>query len=134
MKATWILFLLFMMTACSKERDNAESSKFTTGTYSGEKAIYYVSTHSESVDTILISFDNNTYSYSGSNRLDFGRGNYLLKNNSIDFNDEEARIALYTWDWILAGTHQLRITRDSLILNQDSPDFRVSCRLIKTSD
>jgi hypothetical protein len=71
---------------------------------------------------------------SNSFALDFGRGNYLLKNNSIDFNDEEARIALYAWEWILGGTHQLRIAGESLILNQNTQNFSVSCRLIKTAE
>jgi hypothetical protein len=109
-------------------------SEFTSGTYSGEKTIYYPGTDYESVDTISITFDSGTYIYSGSNTLDFGRGNYLIKNNSIDLNDEEARIDLYTWDWILSGTHQFRINGDSLILNQDSQDHIVSCRLAKASE
>jgi hypothetical protein len=133
MKAAGIVLLLVIMTACNKENDNTEGSKFATGTYSGEKSIYYVSAHSESVDTITINFESNTYSYFSSNTLDFGRGNYLIKNNSIDLNDDEARIALYSWEWILSGTHQYQIIGDSLILNQTSPNHKVSCRLIKAA-
>ena len=58
-------------------------------------------------------------------------GNYLIKNNSIEFNDDEARIALYSWEWILGGTHKFRIIGDSLILNQNGSYIQVSCRFKK---
>jgi hypothetical protein len=134
MKTIVILVLITAAFCYQCTKDNTESSEFTTGTYSGEKSIYNLNTHSESVDTIAINFEGNTYSYSGSNTLDYGRGNYLIKKNSIDFNDEEARIALYSWEWILGGTHQFRITGDSLNMNQNRPGFQVSCRLIKTAE
>lgn len=82
----------------------------------------------DSVDTITIQFDSTTYSYSSSNTLDFGKGNYLIKNNSIEFNDELVRDDLYTWDWILSGTYNLQITEDSIILNQNKPGLQISCR------
>jgi major membrane immunogen (membrane-anchored lipoprotein) len=129
-----ILFILVIILSCfgCKKVDN-ENSKFTTGTYYGEKTIYYSDTHYESLDTITIKFDSNTYSYSGSDALDFGRGNYLIKNNSIEFNDDEARNALYSWEWILGGTHKFRIIGDSLILNQNGSYIQVSCRFKKIS-
>jgi hypothetical protein len=127
-----ILFTLAIILSCyGCKKDDNELSKFTAGTYSGEKTIYYSDTHFESLDTITIKFDSNTYSYSGSDALDFGRGNYLIKNSSIEFNDDEARIALYTWEWILAGTHKFQIIGDSLIMNQNGSYIQVSCRLKK---
>ncbi len=112
-----IAFFLVLIIACygCKKNDN-EASKFNIGTFQGEKTIYYPSTHCESVDTITIQFDSTTYSYSSSNALDIGRGNYLIKNNSVEFNDEEFRIALYTWDWIIAGMYNFRTIDDSIIL------------------
>jgi major membrane immunogen (membrane-anchored lipoprotein) len=127
-----IIFILVIILSCyGCKKDDNETSKFTTGTYSGEKTIYYSDTHYESLDKITIKFDSSTYSYSGSDALDFGRGNYLIKNNSIEFNDDEVRIALYTWDWILGGMHQFRTIGDSLILNQNGSYIQVSCRLKK---
>jgi major membrane immunogen (membrane-anchored lipoprotein) len=125
-----IMFILVIILSCfgCKKVDN-EISKFTTGTYSGEKAIYYLDTHYKSFDTITIKFDSTTYSYSSSYTLDFGRGNYLIKNNSIEFNDDESRNDLYSWEWILGGTHKFQMTGDSLILNQNGSYIQVSCRL-----
>jgi hypothetical protein len=112
-------------------KDNTEISKFDTGTYSGTKTIYYLDTHYQSVDTITIRFDSSTYSYSGSDALDFGRGNYLIKSNSIEFNDNEARNDLYSWEWILVGAHNFRLNGDSLVLNQNGSYIQITCRLIK---
>jgi hypothetical protein len=129
-KTIFILVIILSFYGC-KKIDN-ESPKFATGTYTGEKAIYYLGTNSTSVDTITIKFDISTYSYSGSDALDFGRGNYLIKRNSVEFNDDEARNALYSWEWILVGSHKFRINGDSLVLIQDGSFIQVSCRLIKT--
>jgi major membrane immunogen (membrane-anchored lipoprotein) len=128
-KMTLILVIILAFCGCKKE-DN-EITEFTAGTYSGEKTIYYSDTHHESLDTITIKFERESYSYSGSDALDFGRGNYLIKKNSIEFNDDEARNALYSWEWILAGNHNFRITGDSLIMNQNDSYVKVSCRLKK---
>jgi hypothetical protein len=130
-KIIFIPLIIISLHGCKKD-DNG-ISKFETGTYSGEKTIYYSGTHYESVDTITIRFENNAYSYTGSYALDYGRGNYLIKNNSVEFNNDEARIALYTWDWILGGIHKFRMTGDSLILNQSSPYIQISCRLKRTT-
>ena len=122
-----ILVLISIISSCRK--DNTEISKLSSGTYYGEKTIYYSDTHYESVDTITIRFDSTTYTYSSSESLDFGKGNYLIKNNSIEFKDEVARIALYTWDWILGGTYKLQMTDDSIMLNQNNSYIQISCRL-----
>jgi major membrane immunogen (membrane-anchored lipoprotein) len=128
-KITVILVINLFCYGCKK--DDNEILKFSTGTYSGEKTIYYSDTHYKSLDTISIKFDNNTYSYSGSGALDFGRGNYLIKNNSIEFNDDEARNALYSWEWILGGIHNFRVIADSLIMNQNGSYIQVTSRLKK---
>jgi hypothetical protein len=128
-KIIFILVIILSFYGC-KKIDN-ESPKFATGTYTGEKAIYYLGTNSTSVDTITIKFDSTTYSYSGSGALDYGRGNYLINDNSVEFNDDEARNALYSWEWILGGTHKFQMIGDSLILNQNGSYIQVSCRLIR---
>jgi hypothetical protein len=129
-----IVFLLAIIAVCfGCSKDENEISKFSTGTYSGVKTIYYLSTQYESVDTITIKFDKSTYSYTGSGDLDFGRGNYLLKENTIKFNDEEARIALYSWDWIIGGVYQFKTIDDSIILNQNGSYIQVSCILKKVA-
>ncbi len=130
-RIAFFLVLIIAWYGC-KKNDN-ETSKFNIGTFQGEKTIYYPSTHYESADTITIQFDSTTYSYSSSNALDFGRGNYLIKNNSVEFKDEEFRIALYTWDWILSGTFNLQITDGLIILNQNNLGNQISCRLKRIS-
>jgi hypothetical protein len=127
-----ILLILIIISTCfgCKKVDN-ENSKFNTGTYTGEKTIYYPDSHHESLDTITIKFDSNSYTYSGSDALDFGRGNYVVETNSIEFNDDEARNALYSWEWILGGTHTFRMMGDSLVLNQNGLHLKVTCRLKK---
>ena len=129
-----IAFFLVLIIACygCKKNDN-ETSKFNIGTFQGEKTIYYPNTHYESVDTITIQFDSTTYSYSSSNALDIGRGNYLIKDNSVEFNDELVRDDLYTWDWILSGTFNLQITDGLIILNQNNLGNQISCRLKRIS-
>jgi len=126
-----MFILVFILSCYGCKKVDDESSKFTTGTYSGEKTIYYLDIHNKSFDTITIKFDSNTYSYSGSDALDFGRGNYLIKSNSVEFNDDEARNALYSWEWILGGTHKFQMIGDSLILNQNGSYIQFSCRLKK---
>ena len=125
----FLLSIVVIFYSCIKE--NSEISEFVTGTYSGEKSIFYLGTNSTSVDTITIKFDSGTYSYSGSSTLDYGRGNYVIKDNSIEFNDGLFRNALYSWEWILGGTHQLRMVGDSLILNQNGSYIQVSCKFKK---
>jgi hypothetical protein len=126
-----ILWLVIIVSCYRCTKDNSDFSKFVTGTYSGEKSIFYLGSNSTSVDTITIKFDSGTYSYSGSSTLDYGRGNYVIIENSIEFSDGLARNALYSWEWILGGTHQLRMVVDSLILNQNGSYVQVTCRLVK---
>ena len=130
MKRT-IFFLVLILSCYGCTKENSEFSKFATGTYYGEKTIYYLGTYNKSVDTITIKFASSTYSYIGSDALDFGRGNYLIKNNSIEFKDDEARNALYSWEWILVGEHKFRLNGDSLILNKNGSYIQVSLRLMK---
>jgi len=126
-----ILVLLISFYGCTK--DSYLATSFTTGSYSGTKSIYYTGTHLQSIDTITINFDINTYDYGGSNSLDFGHGSYSLSNNSIEFHDDLARITLYSWDWIIGGKYQLKTKNDPLILTQNNPYRPVTCRLKKVS-
>jgi len=128
-KLIFLLAFVVVLSGCKKDENGI--TKFKIGTFHGEKTIYYPSTRYGSVDTITIQFDSTTYSYSSSNALDFGRGNYLIKNNSIEFNDELVRNDLYTWDWIFSGMYNLQITDDSIILNQNKPGLQISCRFKK---
>jgi hypothetical protein len=125
--------LCFLVSLCGCTKAGYEVSSFTTGTYSGTKSIYYTSTHLQSIDTITINFDINTYDYGGSNILDFGSGSYSLRNNAIEFHDAVARNMLYSWDWIIGGKYQLKTKNDSLILTQNNPYRPVTCRLKKVS-
>jgi hypothetical protein len=127
-KIMFILVIILYGYGCNKD-DNG-ITKFKIGTFHGEKTTYLY-TPNESVDTITIKFDSTTYSYSTSNTLDFGRGKYFIKDNSIEFNDELVRNALYTYDWILSGMYNLQITDDSIILNQNKQGLQISCRLKK---
>jgi hypothetical protein len=129
-KIAFFIVLIIAWYGCKK--DDKEISKFAPGTYFGEKTIYYSSTHYESIDTITINFDSTTYTYSSSDALDFGKGNYFIKNDSIGFNDLEIRTALYTWDWILSGMYKFVIIDDSMILDSKYYNVQISCRLKKT--
>jgi len=127
-----VLVVIASCYGCSK--DDAETSKFVTGTFSGIKTVHNFNTNYDFTDTITIMFEHTKYTYFGSTFLnpgDSGYGNFLIKNNSIEFEDVVARIDLYTWDWILGGVHQLRISGDSLIMNQKSSSLQISCRLKK---
>jgi hypothetical protein len=130
-----IIFLLVFIVSCyGCTKDNNEISKFKIGTFYGEKIVHYFGTNYDFVDTITIEFESTKYTYSGStfpHPPDFGSGNYLIKNNSIEFNDEVARNALYTWDWILVGMYKFRTIDDSIILNQNNSYIQISCRLKK---
>jgi hypothetical protein len=128
----FLLVSILLSFGCTKH--DPESSVLKIGTYTGVKRIYYQSTRFESADTITLTFDTDGYSYSGSGNLDFGRGTYLLKDNTIQFNDEEARVALYSWDWIITGFYQYKLIDDSLILNHDGSNVQISCRLRKSTN
>jgi hypothetical protein len=128
-KLIYTIVLLSIISGCKK--DDNEVPDFKTGTYYGEKTVYHIDTHYESTDTITIRFDSTAYSYSGSEALDWGSGNYLIKNDSIAFNDMNARITLYTWDWILGGMYKYEINNDSLFLNNKYFNILISCRLRK---
>lgn len=129
--AMFILVIMAAIYGCA--RDNNEASSFTTGTFYGIKSVYYPDTHNQSIDTITIKFEGATYAYSGSNGLDFGRGSYLLKNSAIEFNDDVARNALYSWEWIIGGTFQLKTINDSIILNQNGAYVNITCKLQKVT-
>ena len=125
----FILAIIASLYGCKKS-DNGILT-FKSGTYIGEKTIYYPDTRQESSDTITIRFDSTSYIYTGSDPLDFGRGNYLIQNSSIEFKDDVARIALYSWEWILGGLYNFQITDDLMILNQNGSHLQISCRLRK---
>lgn len=121
-----------ILSGCQKEK--IEISKFSAGTYYGEKDIHYFSTNTFIRDTITIKFDSIKYIYSGSHSLDYGKGNYLISDDSIEFNDEYARITLYSWDWILSGKYDVRSSDDSLILSKKYYNQLTTCRLTKITE
>jgi len=129
-----ILFLLLIAGSIwGCEKDSNQIQKNQLGTFRGNKTIYYFSTHLSSTDTITMQLDDSTYSYSElnvQNTLDFGRGYYTIQNDSIQFNDDEARVALYSWSWIISGKFRFEYTDDAtLILNQKNSDRQTSCIL-----
>jgi hypothetical protein len=129
-----ILFLLLIAgSVWNCKKDSGQIQKIQPGTFHGEKTVYYFSTHLTSSDTITMQLDDSTYSYSElnvQNTLDFGRGNYIIQNDSVQFNDDEARVALYSWSWIISGKFRFEFGNDGvLILNKNFPDRQISCRL-----
>jgi len=128
----FILLIILYSYGCNKD-DNG-ITKFKIGTFSGKKVVHYSGTNYDFADTVTIKFENTKYTYSGltsTHPSDCGSGNYLIKDNSIEFNDELVRNDLYTWDWILSGLYNLQITDDSIILNQNRPGIQISCRFKK---
>lgn len=128
-KVIFLLAIIILCYGCAK--DNTEISKFVTGTYYGEKVIHYFSTNITTTDTLTIKFDSIKHMYSGSDALDYGKGRYSFKNDSVEFNDELARNALYSWDWILGGMYKYRIIDDSMILNRRYFNRQIIYRLKK---
>jgi hypothetical protein len=127
MKKTAILFaILLLVISCEKKPD---SPALAGETYHGIKKVYYSSTDLTSSDTITLVFDADTYSYSGSNALDYGKGRYIISDDLIRFNDEYARNTLYTWDWILSGEFKHTSSGDSLILTRSYYGQEITCRL-----
>jgi hypothetical protein len=128
-----IFLLLYIVSCCGCEHDT-EIQKFTTGTYYGEKITHYLYMDITFYDTISIKFDGIKYIYTCSNALDYGGGNYFIKNDSLEFNDEYARNALYSWAWILGGMYKYKIIDDSLFLNNMYYGNRTTCRLVKVAE
>jgi hypothetical protein len=127
MKKTAILFAIALLViSCEKKPD---SPALAGETYHGIKKVYYSSTELTSSDTITLVFDADTYSYSGSNALDYGKGKYIISDDVIQFNDEYARNTLYTWDWILSGEFKHKSSGDSLILTRSYYGQEITCRL-----
>jgi hypothetical protein len=137
MKKTTIIFLVIIASCYGCSKDDNETIKYVTGTFSGQKTVHYFGTNTDFTDTIKIIFENTKYTYFSSTSKqpgDSGYGSFLIKNNSIEFKDEVARITLYTWDWILSGNYQFQIAGDSLFLNQKNSSKEISCRLKKVTN
>jgi hypothetical protein len=129
MKKTAILLaILLLVISCEKKPD---SPALAGETYHGIKEVYYSSTDITSTDTITLVFDTDTYSYSGSNALDYGKGRYIISGEVIQFNDEYARNTLYPWDWILSGQFKHKSIGDSLILTRSYYGQDITCRLVR---
>jgi hypothetical protein len=130
-----IMFLLMLIVSCyGCNKIENPFTKFKIGTFSGVKIVHYFGTNYDFMDTLTIKFESTEYSYLGltsTHPLDCGSGNYIIKDNSIEFNDELVRTDNLTWDWILSGMFNLQITDDSIILNQNKPGLQISCRLKK---
>jgi hypothetical protein len=129
-----LLVLAFFFISCERNNYLPVSVELKNGTYSGVKVIYYPAVDYHASDTISVVFDDQSYSYSGISALDYGRGSYKIKGDSIHMNDEDFRIALYSWDWILSGKYQIRLSGDSLILSRKNFTQVTTCRLLKISE
>jgi len=134
-KKSIIKILIYTIAAVSIisgcQKDENEISKFSAGTYYGEKTIRNFSTNNYACDTITIKFDSVKYLYSGSWELDYGKGNYFISNDSIEFYDELFRNTMHSWNWILSGKYKFRLIDDSLILSQRYYNQLITCRLTK---
>jgi hypothetical protein len=131
-----LLILVVIMYGYGCNKDDNGITKFKIGTFSGEKTVHYFGTNYDFMDTLTIKFESTKYSYSGltsTHPSDFGNGIYLIKDNSIEFDDEVARNDLYTWDWIIVGMYNFRIIGDSIILIQNKAGLQITCRLKKIS-
>ena len=125
------IVMMMIITGCTKH--DYSIPEFQAGTFQGVKIVNWGSTHTILTDTITIEFDNGHYSYSTRNSLnqlpDYGRGTYSVLSDLVEFNDEEARITLYTWDWILGGKFEFASSGDSLLLIQKFSYKQISCKL-----
>lgn len=130
-----LFFLLIAGSVWGCKKDSSQIQKIQSGTFRGEKTVYYFSTHLMSTDTISLQLDDSTYSYSElnvQNTLDYGRGNYTIQNDSVQFKDDEARVALYSWSWIIGGKFRFEYLDDAiLIMNQKNSDRQTSCILYR---
>jgi len=126
----FLAFALFFIS-CERKIELIDPTTFKTGTYYGEKDIHYFSTNTYTHDTITIKFDSVKYLYSGSWELDYGKGNYFISNDSIEFIDGLFRNAMHSWNWILSGKYKFRFIDDSLIISQWHSNQLITCRLTK---
>ncbi|HAQ21365.1 MAG TPA: hypothetical protein DCR40_19370 [Prolixibacteraceae bacterium] len=128
MKTLIISFVLILFfVACQKEENDL--LKFRFGTYYGIRYSNYENVGINRLDTITVNFEVVKYNYSGTHTLDYGSGNYYILNDSIGFNDENARITLYSWEWILSGMYKYKLTGDSLFLFRNNKTLNISYRL-----
>ena len=134
MRTFKIIFLLIIVSCAGCTKDDNGISKFSAGTYYGEKTIQNFSTNNYACDTITIKFESLKYLYSGSWELDYGKGNYFISNDSIEFNDELFRNTMHSWNWILSGKYKFRLIDDSLILSQRYYNQLITCRLTKIAE
>jgi hypothetical protein len=134
MRTFKIIFLLIIVSCAGCTKHDNGISKFSAGTYYGEKTIQNFSTNNYACDTITIKFESLKYLYSGSWELDYGKGNYFISNDSIEFNDELFRNTMHSWNWILSGKYKFRLIDDSLILSQRYYNQLITCRLTKIAE
>ena len=129
----FLAFALFFIS-CEEKDLGLNPTTFKTGTYFGRKIIRNFSTNNYTFDTITIKFDSEKYVYTGSWELDFGKGNFSISNDSVEFNDELFRNAMHSWNWILSGMYKFRLIDDSLILSQSYYNQLIICRLTKIAE
>jgi len=128
------LFLIIIISCYGCTEYNDEIPKFPTGIFYGEKTIHYLLTDTITRDTVTIKFDNIKYIYSSSWSLDYGKGNYVISNDSIEFYDEKFRNTLYTWDWIISGKFEYKLADDLLVLKKRQNNQLTTCSLKKIGE
>jgi hypothetical protein len=133
MRISILVAATLIIVSCQKSGTLPEPSALNSGTYRGEKVVYYLSSGHSAIDTITIRFDDPGYHYSGTSELDYGKGNYFVAGDSVWFSDEYARIAIYTWDWILSGRYRFVTAGDSLTFTKKYYDQLTICRLARLS-
>jgi len=122
------LFSLFL--SCSK---NEEISKFPeNGTFSGVYTwTYKILTDEQTMSWSWVSSErkftlelkNGTYTCGGNDKglsSSYGTGTFSVEKDKIIFNDEVARIALYSWDWILGGKYNFTFDGKKLQFSKSS--------------
>ncbi len=77
-KIIFLIVIIVSIYGCKKDDD--ESEKFVTGTFSGQKTVHNFGTNYDFTDTIKIVFEHTKYTYFGSTSTqpgDFGYGKMI---------------------------------------------------------
>ena len=123
-----ISMLILSSFGCKKE--NARPSIFVAADYYGQKSVSYPGVSSGQNDTIYLNFLDTTYSYTSTSALDYGHGKYLIKGDSLQLIDQEVRVTLYSWDWILSGTYKYTCDKGRLTLTGKYFNTNTACSLV----
>ena len=123
------LFSLFLGCDKSEEISKSLEDGVLSGTYIWTRKVFTdEQTMSWSWKTIESKFTlelkNDTYTCGGDSEglpaSSFGRGTFSIEKDKIMFYDDVARIALYSWDWILGGEYSFTFDGKKLKLSKSN--------------